>query len=1012
MTGYCMNAQTTYNLDWYMGISMTDASLEIEEGDTVIWTFTDGPSHSVTSDAGSAETFDSGILPSQSTYSHIFTVIGDSPYHCAVHPSMMGVITVTALGSPNDECTGAIAIDVDPDGTGCTSPILVDNSLATGSEGTNGTPGSGVYEGQDVWYTFVAPDSGSIVMLSDTSVSDWSSVSYAIYADCGDTQPIPNENANKWVGAFQPDPVAGLTPGMTYYLRIWEYGNNDPGIGAFCVEAVGGSPASCPIPTNVIVTVIDETSADFSWDAVANASLGYEWFVFADGADPDVDVPVDTGTTTPGTTTASTTILTVGISYDFYVMSDCDADGTSDLAGPISFQTASAPPACGGNFYDTGGPTGNYEMNANSTTIITPTTSGDVVTVTFTAFEVEGGSGFAYDALYVYDGPDDTYPLIDSGNPMTDSGFPAGGYYGTNLPGPFTSSDSSGALTFVFMSDSSVAQAGWEANITCAPAGGGPALVYGIKNVDSNMVSFDLTSPSILTVIGTSPTIEFENAGAIDPANPTMAYVMDSAGDFYSVDITTGIYTLLGNIAPPGAENWTGMEFDPTTGILYAISGDGLTSTLSIIDITGISATNIGATAMGLPISLAINGAGNMYAVDLAGDNLCYINKSTGASIVIGPIGFDANYGQGMCWDYNTDTIYMSAFNNEGTGQAEWRSVNTATGASTFIGILGSGDQMGWVSTPGAIVAPATCPDPMNIMISNIGQTSAEFSWEVVSNASSGYNWYVFNDGADPSTDTPVDSGTTAPGTTSAITTLLTANTMYDFYVEADCDADGTSNLSGPFPFKTEMIPPTCGDMFYDNGGPSGDYENSSTVATVIAPINSGDGVTVTFTSFNIEDTWDALYVYDGPDDTYPLIDSGNPVTQAGFPAGGYYGTTIPGPFTATDPSGTLTFIFMSDGAEVFSGWEANVTCAPLGVKDEIFGSFAYYPNPVNRSLTLKATTPIQEVVIYNLLGQMVKNAKPDQLTSELELGDLETGTYLMKVTINGMNQTYRLIKE
>lgn len=93
-----MFAQETHHLNWFMGISMEDASIEISEGDTVIWTFTDGPPHSITSDSGSTETFDSGILDPGSTYSHEFTQVGSNPYFCSVHPSMQGIITVSALG--------------------------------------------------------------------------------------------------------------------------------------------------------------------------------------------------------------------------------------------------------------------------------------------------------------------------------------------------------------------------------------------------------------------------------------------------------------------------------------------------------------------------------------------------------------------------------------------------------------------------------------------------------------------------------------------------------------------------------------------------------------------------------------------------------------------------------------------------------------------------------------------------------------------------------------------------
>jgi plastocyanin len=89
------NAQTTHNLNWFNGITPENASLTIETGDTVIWTWT-SPNHTVESVAGSVEEpFTSGILgPIGSTYSHTFTVAGTNNYICGIHPSMMGTITV------------------------------------------------------------------------------------------------------------------------------------------------------------------------------------------------------------------------------------------------------------------------------------------------------------------------------------------------------------------------------------------------------------------------------------------------------------------------------------------------------------------------------------------------------------------------------------------------------------------------------------------------------------------------------------------------------------------------------------------------------------------------------------------------------------------------------------------------------------------------------------------------------------------------------------------------------
>ncbi|WP_271424212.1 GEVED domain-containing protein [Aequorivita sinensis] len=465
---------------------------------------------------------------------------------------------------------------------------------------------------------------------------------------------------------------------------------------------------------------------------------------------------------------------------------------------------------------------------------------------------------------------------------------------------------------------------------TCEPIGGGGGpgpltTVYGINNGNLELIGFGVATPQNTEVFGSSPvTVNFENAGAIDPANPTTGYVLDNGGDFFSFDVVTGIYTALGNI--PG--DWVGMEFDQTSGILYALAGNSLYT----VDPVAVTATLVGAMNMpaaDLPIALAIDGNGVGYTYDLVTDTFHSVDLATAASTPIGNIGFVANFGQGMAWDPTTDTVYMAAFNSD-TFQAEWRSVDLSTGMTTLIGPIvttAATTQVAWASV-GETLDPPTCPEPTFLTVTNITPTSVDLSWTGEPNASNGYIWYIFDAGANPTTDTPVVTGTTPSGTTSATATGLTSGMNYDFYVVADCGTvDGLSTHAGPVTFAT---PPACGDKFYDDGGPNGDYSNSANITTTIVPDVSGDVVTVTFLSFETEANWDALYVYDGPDATAPIISSGNPGTTGGFPPGGYWGSTIPGPFTSTHPSGALTFVFMSDGSFAYSGWEADITCAPV----------------------------------------------------------------------------------
>jgi plastocyanin len=68
------------------------ADITVPAGTTIIWTNMDGVAHTVVADDGS---WKSENIAQGDTYSHTFSQAGIYLYHCGVHPSMTGKITVT-----------------------------------------------------------------------------------------------------------------------------------------------------------------------------------------------------------------------------------------------------------------------------------------------------------------------------------------------------------------------------------------------------------------------------------------------------------------------------------------------------------------------------------------------------------------------------------------------------------------------------------------------------------------------------------------------------------------------------------------------------------------------------------------------------------------------------------------------------------------------------------------------------------------------------------------------------
>lgn len=263
---------------------------------------------------------------------------------------------------------------------------------------------------------------------------------------------------------------------------------------------------------------------------------------------------------------------------------------------------------------------------------------------------------------------------------------------GANTPTKFTDLGLSNALILNVLGDDE-------------PGTGGESMIYGIENASEQLVSFAVDDTT-LTVEGSSIAIDFENAGGIDPNDQNTAYSLDAQGRLYKIDLTSGVYTSLGTIAPTGGQTWTGGEFDPTSGEFYAVSSD-LSSIGSLykIDIANVSKTLVGTNSASGTISLIIDGNGNGYLHDLVDDSFYGIDIATGATTYIGPLGFDANFGQGGTWVPGDEGyVYLSAFNND-TFQAEWRRVDVSTGSSTLIAPItlgGSLAQVAWSAATGA----------------------------------------------------------------------------------------------------------------------------------------------------------------------------------------------------------------------------------------------------------------------------------------------------------------------
>ncbi len=84
---------------------------------------------------------------------------------------------------------------------------------------------------------------------------------------------------------------------------------------------------------------------------------------------------------------------------------------------------------------------------------------------------------------------------------------------------------------------------------------------------------------------------------------------------------------------------------------------------------------------------------------------------------------------------------------------------------------------------------------------------------------------------------------------------------------------------------------------------------------------------------------------------------------------------------------------------------------AALGVASFDASNIRMYPNPTSTVFTIEANNVIENVVLYNVLGQEVLAKTSNSNSVTLDVANLQSGVYVVKTVIGGVVSTSRLVK-
>ena len=179
-----------------------------------------------------------------------------------------------------------------------------------------------------------------------------------------------------------------------------------------------------------------------------------------------------------------------------------------------------------------------------------------------------------------------------------------------------------------------------------------------------------------------------------------------------------------------------------------------------------------------------------------------------------------------------------------------------------------------------------------------------------------------------------------------------------------------------------------------------------------VAPASGSVEITTDFAGGTLESGDTEIAVYDGtgvtcsdlstlPAETDCDQDSGNVNTS--------YGSLL----SLTGLTSGTTYYIQVDS---YSG----VTLGTFGIQvNDVLSSSAFdltnfraYPNPVKDILNLEYTSAITSISVFNLLGQEVLSNKVNATSAKIDMSQLNSGAYIVNITIDGAEQVIKVIKE
>lgn len=802
---------------------------------------------------------------------------------------------------------------------------------------------------------------------------------------------------------------------------------------------------SCVEPTSLVASIVTDASATVTWsESITTPSSGYEYYISEDNSAPEATT-TPTGTIGAGVLTYTFTGLTANTTYNVWVRSACSG-GTSEWSSMITFKTN-----CGSltSFFE------NFDA-----ALTLPDCWSKVGISGTTNVQTSSVAPSAPNVLYIYGTSAANQPVVampavsNAGSATHQLKFKAKANFtigGVIEVGYLT--NSSDATSFIslqsFTTTSTSVFNSFTANLGTEP-GSNQVIAFRHSGVPANSVLIDdvswqpipTTAPNCTTANAT-PHSTCGNSATIITWTPVAGV------DGYKLTIGTTV---------GGSDIMNNESIGDVTAYSYAGSFNStyyftVTPFNAFGSATGCAEQSFttfvdGCYCTSNPTSNDNNGITNVQlgTVDFPNGDVMYADY-TSTPVDLGQ-GLSTNLQVSFATGFTYDTNIWIDFNNDfnfddselvksGTSLATNPTVLDLTftmPSDAAIGThrmrLGAADS--GQATPNPCYSGAwgvTIDFSVNIIIPTCTPPSVVSSTVVDDCANNRYFVSVEISSLGNGTPSISDETTTYPITaigtiqvgpfvsgTSTSLTLLHG-------IETICDL--------PLGTFSSICPPANDECF--TATPmviTGDFDSSAVVWNNTGGTNNPNNPLPTCEALNFAATGkDVWFQSNAPESGSVIVETrGNGgLTDTGFAV--YTGDCDNLVLGACDADGgtglfsLYSFTGLTPGQPLYIrlwGYNGASGSALVGCYDasllnaNVFDNknFTYYPNPVKDVLNLSYTKNTSNVAVFNLLGQQIVAKVVNANQSKIDMSNLASGTYIVKVTSDNQIKTIKVIKE